>query len=281
MADYDRRQPGGGGGGYNNRKRRNRGKQLFGDDNSSTTGFILPCGIAIRGLWTKLEVSSYSHLLMGTDLDDDEYDRRPQRRRYDAPLHVRVRKQLLGLAETPLRRWDEEVQSIAQIIAENYDDDKELQASFLDLVLQMVLEQPLKTPFVAAVVLVVNASNPGIVDALLTRITSATEERVKEGEWRDVKLCLKFLACLQSLLEGDGLFPVLDELFSRAVDLQTASSEDVSSESSLPSRRLYFAHDSLLDHWNRACQDHPSHYPLHLGCRTFSTVATEGRRAYG
>ncbi|TRX95441.1 hypothetical protein FHL15_003772 [Xylaria flabelliformis] len=157
--------------------------------------------------------------------DDDEYDRRPQRRRFEAPLPVRIRKQLLGLAESPLRRWHEEVQSIAQAIAEGYDD-QELQASFLDLVPQMVLEQPLKTPFVAAVVLVVNSLKPEVLDALLARITSATEEKAKEGEWRDVKLYLKFLACLQSCLEGDGLFLVLDELFSRAVDLQTASSED-------------------------------------------------------
>ncbi|KAI2643513.1 MIF4G like-domain-containing protein [Xylaria nigripes] len=157
--------------------------------------------------------------------DDDDYDRRPPRRRYDAPLHVRIRKQLLGLAESPLRRWHEEVQSIAHLIAENYDD-QELRTSFLDLVPRMVLEQPLKTPFVAAVVLVVNSLNPEILEALLTHITSATEEKAREGEWRDVKLYLKFLACLQSCLEGDGLFPVLEELFSRAVDLQTASSDD-------------------------------------------------------
>lgn len=29
------------------------------------------------------------------------------------------------------------------------------------------------------------------------------------------------------MLEGEGVFPVLEELFSRAADLQTASSEDV------------------------------------------------------
>ncbi|KAI1432631.1 MIF4G like-domain-containing protein [Xylaria sp. CBS 124048] len=157
--------------------------------------------------------------------DDDEYDRRPQRRRYDAPLPVRIRRQLLGLAEFPLRRWHEEAQSIAQVIAENYDD-QELQTSFLDLVPRMVLEQPLKTPFVAAVVLVANSLNPDVLGTLLARITSAVEARAKEGEWRDVKLHLKFLACLQSCLEGEGLFPVLEELFSRAVDLQTASSDD-------------------------------------------------------
>lgn len=43
-----------------------------------------------------------------------------------------------------------------------------------------------------------------------------------------MKLVLRFLACLQGVLDGDGVFPILDELFSRAVDLQTASSEDVS-----------------------------------------------------
>ncbi|KAI1367551.1 MIF4G like-domain-containing protein [Xylaria arbuscula] len=157
--------------------------------------------------------------------DDDDYDRRPQRRRYDAPLHVRIRKQLLSLAESPLRRWHEDVQSIAQLIADGHDD-QDVQTTILDLVPQMVLEQPLKIPFVAAVVLVVNSLKPEFLDTLLVRITSTTEERVKDGEWRDVKLYLKFLACLQSCFEGDGLFSVLEELFSRAVDLQTASSDD-------------------------------------------------------
>ncbi|RYO77998.1 hypothetical protein DL766_010499 [Monosporascus sp. MC13-8B] len=157
--------------------------------------------------------------------DDDDYDRRPQRRRYDAPLPVRIRKQLLGLAESPLRRWHEEVQGIAHVVADNYDD-QELRTSFLDLVPQMVIEQPLKTPFVAAVVLVVNSLKPELLDELLAKVATATEEKVKMGDWRDVKLYLKFLACLQSCLDGDGLFPVLEELFSRAVDLQTGSSDD-------------------------------------------------------
>lgn len=167
-------------------------------------------------------------------LDDDDYDRRPQRRRHDVPLPVRIRKQLLGLAESPVRRWHEEVQSIAHVVADNYED-QELRASFLELVPQMVVEQPLKTPFVAAVVLVVNSLKPDILDDLLAKVANATEEKIKEGEWRDVKLYLKFLACLQSSLEGDGLFPLLEELFSRAVDLQTASSDDVSSAIITPS----------------------------------------------
>lgn len=39
---------------------------------------------------------------------------------------------------------------------------------------------------------------------------------------------LRFLACLEGIFEGEGMLPLLDELFSRAVELQTASDEDVS-----------------------------------------------------
>ena len=33
-------------------------------------------------------------------LDDDDYDRRPQRRKYEEPAHLRVRKLLLSIAES-------------------------------------------------------------------------------------------------------------------------------------------------------------------------------------
>jgi nuclear cap-binding protein subunit 1 len=159
--------------------------------------------------------------------DDDHYDRRQQRRRIDsAPVPVRLRRQLLSLADSPLRRWAEEVQSIARLVADNYDDEN-LRNTFVNLVMQLVVEQPLKTPFVAAVVLVANTLKPEIVDAILTLVAQETESKIAKGEWKDVKLFLKFLACLQACLQGDGVFPLLEELFSRAADLQTASSEDV------------------------------------------------------
>lgn len=140
---------------------------------------------------------------------------------------MRVRRQLLGIADSPLRRWAEEVQSIAHMVADNHDDEN-LRSMFLDLVVQLLLEQPLKTPFVAAVVLIINTLKPEFVDHVLARLAQVTQDKIAEGAWRDVKLLLKFLACLQSLLEGDGVFPLLEELFSRAADLQTASSDDVS-----------------------------------------------------
>ncbi|GFP55319.1 nuclear cap-binding protein subunit 1 [Trichoderma asperellum] len=158
--------------------------------------------------------------------DDDHYDRRQQRRRIDsAPPPVRLRRQLLSIADSPLRRWGEEVQSIARLVADNYDDEN-LRNTFVNLAMQLVVEQPLKTPFVAAVVLVANTLKPEIVDAILTLATQETESKIAKGEWKHVKLYLKFLACLQPCLQGDGIFPLLEELFNRAADLQTASSED-------------------------------------------------------
>lgn len=73
MADYDRRNPASRGSHNNNRKRRYRG--------------IAP------NPFTCQELTSLP-------LDDDEHDRRPQRRRYEEPLPVKVRKQLLGIAES-------------------------------------------------------------------------------------------------------------------------------------------------------------------------------------
>lgn len=197
--------------------------------------------------------------------DDDDHDQRGPRRRFDAPPHVRVRKGLLAIAENPMRPWHEEVQSIANLMTDNYEDEL-LRGNFVDLVLQLALEQPLKTPFTAAVVQVANTNKPELIDSLLTKLAGAIEARIAQGEWRDVKLYLKLLACLQSLLEGDGVFPVLEELFSRAVDLQTASSEDVSG-----SHMQYVAEcprvrtNSVLDNWHRACQDHLADHSIRHG----------------
>ena len=159
--------------------------------------------------------------------DDDHYDRRQQRRRTDsAPVPVRLRRQLLAIADSPLRQWDVEVQTIARMVTDNYEDEQ-LRDVFVNLAMQLVVEQPLKTPFVAAVVLVANTTKPELVDTVLVRLAEAIDSNIGQGEWRQVKLLLKFLACMQSCLEGDGVFPLLEELFSRAADLQTASSDDV------------------------------------------------------
>jgi nuclear cap-binding protein subunit 1 len=159
--------------------------------------------------------------------DDDSYERRQRRRTDSAPVPVRLRRQLLSIADSPLRQWNEEVLSLANMLVDNQDDEQ-LRSTFISLVMQMLVEQPLKTPFVAAVVLVANALKSEIMGAVLERLAQELQSAIAKGQWREVKLYLRFLACLQGNLEGDGVFPLLDELFNRAADLQTASSEDAS-----------------------------------------------------
>ena len=93
--------------------------------------------------------------------------------------------------------------------------------------LSRVVEQPLKIPYLAAIVVVINRKKPEVTEEVLAKVGSNLQDSLKDGEWRRVKLLLRFLGCLQGSLQGDGVFPILGELFDRAVDLQTASSEDV------------------------------------------------------
>ncbi|KAL2368200.1 cap binding protein, variant 2 [Blastomyces gilchristii SLH14081] len=159
--------------------------------------------------------------------DDDDYDRRQQRRRYEEPLAVTVRKQLATIAESAVRRAEDDVVRIAKTMSEHYDDeDEEVKNTFVSLVLQLVGEQPFKIPFVAATVLTANTMKPELAAEVLKKAGEIAQSHIEAGNWRNVKLMLRFLACLQGLFEGEGIFPVLEELFSRAVDLQTASSED-------------------------------------------------------
>lgn len=72
-----------------------------------------------------------------------------------------------------------------------------------------------------------NEKNGRIAKDVLNLLAEKAQNAVKDGTWRSFKLILRFLACLQDVLEGEGVFPILDELFGQAVDLQTASSDDV------------------------------------------------------
>lgn len=155
---------------------------------------------------------------------------------------------------------------LAKMISDNYDD-VETRMSYIDLTIQIVLEQPFKIPFVAAIVVVLNGMNRGeeAVATILAKAAEETERRVARGEWREVKLLLKFLGSLQGLLVDDGVWSVLAELFERAVDLQTASSEDVSSHNrDRPAWNITLM-EPFTDSWHGARQGHSLHYSLHYG----------------
>ncbi|KAK5944974.1 Nuclear cap-binding protein subunit 1 [Knufia obscura] len=159
--------------------------------------------------------------------DDDNYDggRRYQRPRWEEPPATKLRKQVVSIAEAPHRRVDEDIMNSAKTIADNYFDS-DLTNTFLDIAVSLTLEQPLKIPFIAAIVLQTNAQKPEFTEEVLKKLAEALQKNINEGCWREVKLLLRFLACLQGLFMGDGVFPFLEELFTRAAELQTASNED-------------------------------------------------------
>ncbi|KXL43676.1 hypothetical protein M433DRAFT_5433 [Acidomyces richmondensis BFW] len=161
--------------------------------------------------------------------DDDEFDTsygyRNQRPRQEAPPGTRIRRGLLEIAEDQLRAPREVVQNLARLAADNYEDDY-VKDTFGNVALKLVVEQPLKIPFVAATVLYANAENSAVAKDILDKAGEELQAYLECGEWRGVKLMLRFLSVLSPLYKEDGVFSILDELFNRAVDLQTASQDD-------------------------------------------------------
>ncbi|CAD6501717.1 BgTH12-01967 [Blumeria graminis f. sp. triticale] len=157
--------------------------------------------------------------------DEEDYDRRPQRRRHEEPISARIRKQLLSLAESPVKRVEDEIVSVAKTVCENLEDG-ELKAGFLGLVVQLIVEQPFKIPFVAAVILVVDTIKSELVEEVLERSVSRLNGCIQNGEWREAKLLMKFLGCLQGVLEGEGVWIALQDFLTKAVDLQTENNEE-------------------------------------------------------
>lgn len=82
----------------------------------------------------------------------------------------------------------------------------------------------------ASLMLYINKDRPEFLDILFTKIGIHIQTSLDNGQWRKLKLMMRLLGCLQEVLEGEGVFPLLDELFNRAADLQSASSEDVSTQ---------------------------------------------------
>lgn len=164
--------------------------------------------------------------------DEDEVeDRRegrhaPMRRRIEESSVLKLRRQLLTIAESPARDAQDDAQDISRIASDNAEDE-DFRSAFVHLTVQLVGEQPFKIPFTAAVIMYLNETKPDLVKEVLEEARQFAQEKLEAGNWRSFKLVLRFYACLQGLFEdGEGVFSVLEELFSRAVDLQAASSED-------------------------------------------------------
>ncbi|KAF2158081.1 hypothetical protein K461DRAFT_310046 [Myriangium duriaei CBS 260.36] len=156
--------------------------------------------------------------------DDDGGGRPHQRRRFDPP-GTRLRKKMLGLLDSSFHTPEQDIREIAQL-AVQHGGDEYVRDTFCDLAVSISMEQPCKTIFVAAAVVAVNKHRPELTTEVLEKLALLVSRNVRAGKWRDVKLALRLLACLQGIYSDDGILPVLEELFQRTIDLQTANPEE-------------------------------------------------------
>jgi nuclear cap-binding protein subunit 1 len=90
-----------------------------------------------------------------------------------------------------------------------------------------IVEQPLKIPFIAAVVFYGNQAKIEIASEAIKLVGDRLQETFNAGQWKEFKLFMRFFACLQPLFEEDGIFALLGQLFDTVVDLQSANENDV------------------------------------------------------
>jgi nuclear cap-binding protein subunit 1 len=150
----------------------------------------------------------------------------PPRRRYEEPPFPKLRRLLLNIASSTKLPQDEAVE-IAKYFGEHFDDER-LRSDFFDVWVQLIIEQPFKIPFVAAVALYGNEVKPEIAIEAMKRVGERAQQALNAGEWKEFKQLLRFFACLQPIFEDDGVFTLLGQLFDTVVDLQSANENDVS-----------------------------------------------------
>jgi hypothetical protein len=85
-----------------------------------------------------------------------------------------------------------------------------------------VVEQPFKIPFVAALALVINSQNAEAGKLILDEFSKATQAYLTEGLLTRTKLLLRFFGCVQGMLEGDGVYPVLNAIVDKAAAVLSA-----------------------------------------------------------
>jgi nuclear cap-binding protein subunit 1 len=176
---------------------------------------------------SEVRIASASNLLdpLLTDVDDDGDDRPARKHKYEEPVASRLRREILIIGEPPVVNHTEDVMQHGKRIAENFEDDQ-VRGPLLDTLVQLIAEQPLKIPFVAAIMRYANDQNADVTSQIVAKVAARAQESIELGLWRELKLMLRFLAILQDVFNDDGVFTILNELFNRAADQQSASQHD-------------------------------------------------------
>jgi nuclear cap-binding protein subunit 1 len=88
-----------------------------------------------------------------------------------------------------------------------------------------VVEQPFKIPFVATVVRVANVDKEEIGKAVVNHFTTALNKFLALGAFTQIKLVLRFFACLGDMIGESGVLPLLEQLIAKLPDYQKEGDE--------------------------------------------------------
>jgi nuclear cap-binding protein subunit 1 len=102
-------------------------------------------------------------------------------------------------------------------------DNLAIRNGVLETFIATIMEQPHKTPLVAAIVLVANSSNSLAGQLAVEHLHSKIEGWLKQGNYNHVKIAVRLLACLEGAIEeGRGVLVFLDRLLDRAIERDQA-----------------------------------------------------------
>lgn len=90
-----------------------------------------------------------------------------------------------------------------------------------------IIQQPFKIPFIATVVLLINSTNPEIAQLVVEETVTLAKKHIGDGDLRSFKLELRFLGCLNGMLEDTGILPLVEAIIERARILQESGDEEL------------------------------------------------------
>lgn len=88
-----------------------------------------------------------------------------------------------------------------------------------------VIEQPFKIPFVATIVRVANVANEELGKATIEHFGAELQRYWKGGAFTQFKLVLRFFACLGDMVGADGIYPMLEQLWTKLEVYNTEGNE--------------------------------------------------------
>ncbi|KAG5358364.1 Nuclear cap-binding protein subunit 1 [Yarrowia sp. B02] len=98
-------------------------------------------------------------------------------------------------------------------------DNLAIRNGVLETFIATIMEQPHKTPLVAAIVVVANSSNGLAGQLAVEHLHSKIEAWLKAGNYNAIKIAVRLLACLEGVIEdGRGVLAFLDRLLDRAIE---------------------------------------------------------------